>query len=200
MSWVVRVALLAVFALPLDTSAAQPVVIQEGDPGRPRVVVSVETKTNHRSIQLTSQRTPTYPTVDVTCDGKRRAITLTRSELAGKSVLGIYEVPETTAKSMLGALECRLLLPDQQINLPAQLLRAAWAIAPKDASARAGIHPLDGWRCPRAQPIKGNFTTYSGEPCIYHVPGGQLYVKTKPETCYATEADARQDGCRRSKR
>jgi len=133
--WLVRVAVLAVFSLPLDSSAVQPVVIQEGDPGRPRVVASVDTKTNHRSIQLVSQRTPTYPTVDVTCDGNRRAIALTRSELAGKSVLGIYEVPETTAKLMLGAVECRLLLPDREVNLPAQLLRAAWATAPKSAEA-----------------------------------------------------------------
>jgi competence protein ComEC len=48
--------------------------------------------------------------------------------------------------------------------------------------------------------IKGNFTTYSGERCIYHVPGGAFYGKTNPERCYATEAEARQDGCRRSKR
>ncbi len=50
------------------------------------------------------------------------------------------------------------------------------------------------------QPIKGNFTTYSGEPCIYHPPGGKFYGKTKPERCYATGDDARQDGCRASTR
>lgn len=55
-------------------------------------------------------------------------------------------------------------------------------------------------RLPVTHPIKGNFTAYSGEPCIYHVPGGGFYTKTKPERCYATEADAVKDGCRRSKR
>jgi hypothetical protein len=45
-------------------------------------------------------------------------------------------------------------------------------------------------------PIKGNFTTHSGEPCIHHV----LYDKTKPERCEVSEADAAKDGCRRSKR
>ena len=47
---------------------------------------------------------------------------------------------------------------------------------------------------------EGNFTTYSGERCIYHVQGGQFYGKTKPERCYATEDEAGRDGCRRSKR
>ncbi len=68
------------------------------------------------------------------------------------------------------------------------------------AQARPGVPPQDSWTCPASQPIKGNFTTYSGERCIYHVPGGQFYGKTKPERCYATEEEARQDGCRRSKR
>lgn len=63
-----------------------------------------------------------------------------------------------------------------------------------------GVRPSDAWTCPNSHPIKGNFTTYSGEPCIYHVAGGQFYGKTKPERCYATEAEARADGCRGSKR
>jgi hypothetical protein len=50
-----------------------------------------------------------------------------------------------------------------------------------------GVPPQDAWTCPLSHPIKGNFTTYSGEPCIYHVPGGRFYTKTKPERCYATE-------------
>jgi hypothetical protein len=65
---------------------------------------------------------------------------------------------------------------------------------------RPGVPPQNAWECPVAHPIKGNFTTYSGERCIYHVPGGYFYGKTKPERCYVTEADAVKDGCRRSKR
>ena len=68
------------------------------------------------------------------------------------------------------------------------------------AVSRLGTTPKDAWACPLSHPIKGNFTTYSGERCIYHVSGGGFYDKTKPERCYATEADARMDGCRRSKR
>ena len=220
MGWIVLLVLVALLALPLDTSAAEPIVIQEGSPGRPRVVVSVDPRTDQRSIQLTGQGTPTYPTVDMTCDGQRRAIALTRSELVGNRILAIYGVPANTAKFMLDAVECRMLLPAYEISLPARQLRAAWRAVPKSieapkatptpapvaqadrptASARPGVHPEDAWRCPSAQPIKGNFTTSSGESCIYHMPGGQFYGKTKPELCYATEADAQQDGCRKSRR
>jgi len=65
---------------------------------------------------------------------------------------------------------------------------------------RPGVPPQDAWACPLTYPIKGNLTTYSGERCIYHMPGGQFFGKTKPERCYATEADAVKDGCRRSMR
>lgn len=67
-------------------------------------------------------------------------------------------------------------------------------------SVRPGVPPKSSWTCPVTQPIKGNFTTYSGERCIYHPPTGEFYRKTKPERCYATGDDARQDGCRASTR
>ncbi len=57
---------------------------------------------------------------------------------------------------------------------------------------RPGVEPEGAWTCPESHPIKGNFTTYSGERCIYHVPGGQFYNRTKPERCYATGDEARQ--------
>jgi hypothetical protein len=60
--------------------------------------------------------------------------------------------------------------------------------------ARPGVPPPRPWQCPLTHPIKGNFTTYSGERCIYHVPGGQFYSRAKPERCYATEAEAVKDG------
>jgi len=70
----------------------------------------------------------------------------------------------------------------------------------QSSGERRGVPPESTWTCRASQPIKGNFTTYSGERCIYHMSGGQFYSKTKPERCYATESEARQDGCRRSKR
>jgi micrococcal nuclease len=76
------------------------------------------------------------------------------------------------------------------------------AAAPPAAGERGrpGVEPSTAWTCPPSHPIKGNFTPYSGERCIYHVPGGRFYDRTKPERCYAAEDDARADGCRRSRR
>ncbi len=73
-------------------------------------------------------------------------------------------------------------------------------VAQQLAQQRHGISPTSAWQCPASHPIKGNFTTYSGERCIYHSPGGQFYEKTKPEMCYVTPADAVADGCRQSRR
>jgi len=56
------------------------------------------------------------------------------------------------------------------------------------------------WTCPTAQLVKGNFTTYSGERGIYHLPSGRLYNQTTPERCYATEGEAMLDGYPRSRR
>ena len=64
---------------------------------------------------------------------------------------------------------------------------------------RTGIEPLKNGECPDEHPIKGNFTPHSGERCIYHMIGQRLYLRTKAERCYATEAEAVEDGCRRSK-
>jgi len=85
------------------------------------------------------------------------------------------------------------------VALVALLLAASPATA-QDPPGRPGVPPQSAWECPLTHPIKGNFTTYSGERCIYHVPGGYFYGKTKPEQCYVTEPDAVKDGCRRSKR
>lgn len=64
-----------------------------------------------------------------------------------------------------------------------------------------GVPPQSAWTCPLSHPIKGNFTpTDPRELCIYHVPGGEYYGRTKPERCYVSEPDAVRDGCRRSKR
>jgi micrococcal nuclease len=72
--------------------------------------------------------------------------------------------------------------------------------APKVAQARPGVPPKTGWSCPLTHPIKADFTTYSSERCIYYVPGSSAYAESHTERCYATEDEARQDGCRRSRR
>ncbi|MCD9198281.1 sunset domain-containing protein [Aeromicrobium wangtongii] len=51
-----------------------------------------------------------------------------------------------------------------------------------------------GWNCPSSAPIKGNASSR-----IYHVPSGSFYGRTKPEQCFANEADAIKAGYRKSK-
>ncbi|MGC3973962.1 MAG: hypothetical protein QM771_06215 [Nitrospira sp.] len=67
-------------------------------------------------------------------------------------------------------------------------------------SHRTGVEPSKDGECPTEHPIKGNFTPHSGERCIYHMPGQRWYQRTTAERCYATKAEAVQDGCRQSKR
>lgn len=66
-------------------------------------------------------------------------------------------------------------------------------------SHSSGVKPQKNGLCSEDAPIKGNFTTHSGERCIYHMPGQRFYQKTRPERCYANEAEAVRDGCRKSK-
>jgi len=68
------------------------------------------------------------------------------------------------------------------------------------AQGRPGQPPTNGWTCPLDHPIKGDFRTYSSERCIYYRPGTPTYVESRTDRCYATEDEARQDGCRRSRR
>lgn len=204
----------------LAASANQPIVVRGGVSSGPRVVLSTDPKTGQRYVQLIGQRMLVYPTADITCDWKRRTIPLTRSERAGDRIVAIYAVPQDTAETMLNAVECRLFIPRQKIALARQQLLAAWrgsstsVEAPKGtttpppvaqadrqrAEARPGVPPESAWTCPSSHPIKGNFTTSSGERCISHLPGGQFYGKTKPERCYAIAEEARRDGCRPSRR
>jgi len=69
----------------------------------------------------------------------------------------------------------------------------------QDSSKRPGVEPLTKRSCPSTHPIKGNFTTRSGERCIFHMPGQRFYQKTQPERCYASPEEAESDGCRASK-
>jgi hypothetical protein len=86
--------------------------------------------------------------------------------------------------------------------LPKGPSQSAYSEVPPQQIAQVspGVPPISPWQCPLTHVIKGNFTTYNGERCIYHVPGGAFYEKTKPERCYASHQDAVAHGCRQSKR
>src|SRR2546427_12442189 len=66
--------------------------------GGPRVVLSINSKTTQRQVHLVDHGSPAYPTVDVTCDGKRWTLPLTRSEFAKNRTTATYAVPEDRAE------------------------------------------------------------------------------------------------------
>jgi hypothetical protein len=104
---------------------------------RPRVVLGVDAKTGQRSVQLTSQGPPTYPTVDVTCDGQRRTFWLTRSDVTKTRVVAFYGVPGETAETMLKSAECRLLIPGHYIGIGRRQIQAAWSTSAKSEGEAA---------------------------------------------------------------
>ena len=93
----------------------------------PRVVLGVDAKASQRYVQLTDRGGPVYPTADVTCDGNRRTITLTRSGNVGDRTVATYVVPPKISEGMLRAAECRLVFPGREIPLARQQIRAAWS-------------------------------------------------------------------------
>ena len=107
-------------------SSTQQVVSRQGISGRPRVVLSRNSKTTQRQVHLVGNGSSSYPTVDVACDGKRWTLPLTRLEFAKNRTTATYAVPEDRAERMLKAVECRVLIPGQDIALARQQLRA-WA-------------------------------------------------------------------------
>lgn len=65
---------------------------------------------------------------------------------------------------------------------------------PDLAAAVSWVEPEDG-ACPVSHPVKAKLS--SG---IFHVPGAQMYDRTKADRCYPDPAAAEADGLRASKR
>ena len=84
----------------------------------------------NRYIRIGGPGSPVYPTIDLTCDGKRWTLALTRSEDGA-----VYQVSRGNVETMMSALACRLLLPDQEVALSRQQLWAAWSNPTQGAGA-----------------------------------------------------------------
>lgn len=65
---------------------------------------------------------------------------------------------------------------------------------PRPLLLPAWVEPRDGV-CPPTHPVKAKLS--SG---IFHVPGGAMYARTKPDRCYRDTAAAESDGLRPAKR
>ena len=83
-----------------------------------------------RYFRIGGPGSPVYPTIDLTCDGTRWTLALTRSEDGA-----VYEVSRGNVETMMSALACRLLLPDQEVALSRQQLWAAWSNPTQGAGA-----------------------------------------------------------------
>jgi micrococcal nuclease len=131
------------------------------------------------------------------------ADTMVNAELVRRGAAEVMTVPPNVRhRDLLVSLEQEAR--DQRRGLwadPEQPTTPQTAAEPlRQAKERPGVLPEGPWTCPRAQPVKGNFTPTTGERCTFHMPDGELYSATKPDRCYATDDEARQDGCRRSRR
>jgi hypothetical protein len=93
----------------------------------PRVVLGVEASGSQRYLQITDRGGPVYPSADVTCDGNRRTLMLTRSSQAGDKIVATYVVSPKISDAMIKAAECRVLLPGRDIGVSRQQIRAAWS-------------------------------------------------------------------------
>lgn len=65
---------------------------------------------------------------------------------------------------------------------------------PRPLLLPAWVEPRDG-ECPPTHPVKAKLS--SG---IFHVPGGAMYARTKPDRCYRDTGAAESDGLRPAKR
>src|SRR5262245_14109431 len=99
--------------------------------GAPRVVLGVEAQGSQRYLQITDRGGPVYPSADVTCDGSRRTLVLTRSSQVADKIVATYVVPPKISDAMIKAAECRVLIPGRDIGVSRQQIRAAWSSAPK---------------------------------------------------------------------
>jgi len=198
----------------------QAVVAEEGDQhqvGRPK---GLRTKSNFRDDRLSVQKANSVDVQDggsievfeamADAEARRDDVTAIGGDPAQKTYVVVAGTvllqlsnrftPDQAAEYEAVLKDIRLA-PQVQKGLRFSASAAAPSIqtTPTPATVSAGrAQPDSATTCPPDYPIKGNKSS-SGD-LIYHVPGGQLYERTEPEACFATEADARSAGYRASQR
>jgi micrococcal nuclease len=88
----------------------------------PGVSLGTDSRSGHRYIRVAGRGAPIYPTIDLSCDGRRWTLTLTRAEDGA-----VYQLSRDNVEMMLNAIDCRVFLPDQEVALPREQLWGAWA-------------------------------------------------------------------------
>lgn len=132
---------LAGFSAPLlpDEAIAQPAAAADTAQRGPRMTLGTDSRNGHRYIRIGGSGAPVYPTIDLTCDGQRWTLALTRTEDGA-----VYEIARARLELMLNAIECRLLLPNQELVMPRQQLWAAWATSAPSGAVAAAPNMLVG--------------------------------------------------------
>jgi micrococcal nuclease len=80
-----------------------------------------------------------------------------------------------------------------QLEREAKLLQMGSSSSPSPAAARLRVEVQ---ACPATHPIKATPVRATGERCVYRTPEDPAYARTRARRCYASEVEARQDGCR----
>lgn len=106
---------------------------------------------------------------------------------------------ELVAQGHARVLEAAPALRHQEVLLrlerQASLLRLSAGGSPSQEAPRARLQ-ADAASCPASHPIKGTAMRSTGERCVYRTPDDPGYARARARRCYASEAEARQDGCR----
>ena len=136
----------------------------------------------------TAQPGPTHAPTDISRMAESPSESLPDAESAGESLPDAESTGESAGES----------LPDAEStgesageSLPGGESAGESAIREKPSS---WVEPADG-QCPVSHPVKAKLG--SG---IFHVPGAQMYERTRADRCYADAASAEADGLRASKR
>ena len=87
-----------------------------------QISLGADPRSGLRYIRIAGRGATVYPTLDLTCDGQRWTLTLTRSEDGA-----IYQLSRANVELMLNAIECRLFLPNQELALSREQMWGAWA-------------------------------------------------------------------------
>ena len=135
----VALAVLSAPVVSFEQAIAQPAVASDTAQRGPRMTLGSDSRNGHRYVRIGGSGAPVYPTIDLTCDGQRWSVALTRSEDGA-----VYEIARARVELMLNAIECRLLLPNQELVMPRQQLWAAWATSAQISAAAAAPQMLVG--------------------------------------------------------
>jgi hypothetical protein len=105
-------------------------------------------------------------------------------------------LPRDDAPAVPAAAPAPVVAPEKPAVKAEHVEQAAPAAKPAPPKeGQSWVAPSSDGICPQTHPLKAKLTSK-----LFHVPGMFAYDRTKPDRCYAAEADAEADGLRKAKR